>query len=148
MEVQLHRSNIILSYQDWFLGSVLRLSEQLHATTMGHAAAQKLLHGLQELVFSASRADYDACQHRCHLLFNTILYRRDAYLSDTFTRLQGPLKKQLRANALDNPLLFSESTCDTALETFTQASNVTLLSQATRATCTFSRLSQPTPRDH
>ena len=55
MEVQLHRSNIILSYQDWFLGSVLCLSEQLQSTTSEHTSAQKILHDLQEFIFSASR---------------------------------------------------------------------------------------------
>ena len=147
MEVQLRRSNIILSYQDWFLGSVLRLSEQLQSTTAEHTPTQKILHDLQEFVFSASRAGYDARQHVCHLLFNTVLRRRDAYLSDTFPRLQAPLRKQLRAHILDDSLLFSESTCETALETFTQASNVTLLSQATRASRDSSRSSRPNPRD-
>ena len=132
MEVQLHRCNIILSYQDWFLGSVLHLSKQLQSTTVEHMSVQKILHDLQEFVFSASQAGYDARQHICHLLFNTVLCRRDAYLLDTFLHLQAPLRKQLRAHILDDPLLFSESTCETALETFTQASNVTLLSQATR----------------
>ena len=130
LEVQLRRSNIILSYQDWFLGSVLRLSEQLQSTTTEHTSAQKILHDLQEFVFSTSQAGYNTRQHICHLLFNTVLCRRDACLSDTFPRLQAPLRKQLRAHILDDPLLFSESTCQTALETFTQASNVTLLSQA------------------
>ena len=106
---------------------------------------QKILHDLQEFVFSASRAGYDARQHVCHLLFNTVLRRRDAYLSDTFPRLQAPLRKQLRAHILDDSLLFSESTCETALETFTQASNVTLLSQATRASRDSSRSSRPNP---
>ena len=147
MEVQLRRSNIILSYQDWFLGSALRLSEQLQSTTAEHTSAQKILHDLQEFVFSTSRAGYDARQHICHLLFNTVLRRRDACLSDTFPRLQAPLRKQLRAHILDDPLLFSESTCETALETFTQASNVTLLSQATQASRDSSRSSRPNPRD-
>ena len=53
MQVQLRRSNIILFYQDWFLGSVLRLSEQLQSTTAEHMSAQKILHDLQEFVFSA-----------------------------------------------------------------------------------------------
>ena len=147
MEVQLRRSNIILSYQDWFLGSVLRLSEQLQSTTAEHTSAQKILYDLQEFVFSASRAGYDARQHVCHLLFNTVLRRRDAYLSDTFPRLQAPLRKQLRAHILDDPLLFSESTCETAPVTFTQASNVTLLSHAMRASRDSSRSSRPNPRD-
>ena len=144
MEVQLRRSNIILSYQDWFLGSILRLAEQLQSTTAEHTPTQKILHDLQEFVFSASRAGYDARQHVCHLLFNTVLRRRDAYLSDTFPRLQAPLRKQLRAHILDDSLLFSESTCETALKTFTQASNVALLSQAARASRDSSR---PNPRD-
>ena len=97
MEVQLHCSNIILSYQDWFLGSVLQLSEQLQATTREYTLMRKLLHDLQEFVFSASRAGYNAHEHVCHF-FNTILHRRDACLSDTFQRLQAPLKKQLRAH--------------------------------------------------
>ena len=71
MEVQLRCSNIILSYQDWFLGSVLCLSEQLQSTTAEHTSAQKILHDLQEFVFSASRAGYDARQHVCHLLFSS-----------------------------------------------------------------------------
>ena len=147
MEVQLCRSNIILSYQDWFLGSVLRLSKQLQSTTTEHTSAQKILHDLQEFVFSASQAGYDARQHVFHLLFNTVLSRRDAYLSDTFPRLQAPLRWQLRAHILDDPLLLSESTCETALETFTQASNVTLLSQATRAARDSSHSPRPNPRD-
>ena len=147
MEVQLRHSNIILSYQDWFLGCVLCLSEQLQSTTAEHTPTQKILHDLQEFVFSASRAGYDARQHVCHLLFNTVLCRRDAYLSDTFPCLQAPLRKQLRAHILDDSLLFSESTCETALQTFTQASNVTLLSQATRASRDSSRSSRPNPRD-
>ena len=133
MEVRLRRSNIMLSYQDWFLVSILHLSEQLQSTTSEHTSAQKILRDLQEFIFSASQVGYDACQHVCHLLFNTVLCRRDTYLSDTFPHLQAPLKKQLGAHILDDPVLFSESTCDTALETLTQASNVTLLSQATRA---------------
>ena len=147
MEVQLCRSNIILSYQDWFLGSALCLSEQLQSTTMEHTSAQKILHDLQEFIFFASRAGYDARQHVCHLLFNTVLRRRDAYLSDTFPRLQVPLRKQLWAHTLDDPLLFSESTCETALETFTQALNVTLLSQAMRASRDSSCSSCPNPRN-
>ena len=144
MEVQLRRSNIIVSYQDWFLGSILCLSEQLQSTTAERTSVQKILHDLQEFIFSALRAGCNARQHVCHLLFNTGLRRRDAYLSDTFPCLQAPLRKQLRAHILDDPLLFSESTCETALETFTQALNVTLLSQATRV----SRDSScPNPRD-
>ena len=147
MEVQLHRSNIILSYQDWFLGSALCLSEQLQSTTVEHTPMQKILHDLREFGFSASQAGYDARQHVCHLLFNTVLCRRDAYLSDTFPHLQAPLRKQLRAHILDDSLLFSESTCETVLETFTQALNITLLSQATRASHDSSRSSRPDPRD-
>ena len=59
-----------------------------------------------------------------------------------------PLRKQqLRAHILDDPLLFSESTCETVLETFTQVSNVTLLSQATWASRDSSHSSCPNPRD-
>ena len=75
MEVQLHCANILL-YQDWFLGSVLHLSEQLQTATTEHTLTQKLLHDLQEFVFSASRTGYNARQHVCHL-FNTVLRRRD-----------------------------------------------------------------------
>ena len=58
-EVQLCHSNIILSYQDWFLGSVLPLSKQLQSTTVEHTSVQKILHDLQEFVFSASWAGYN-----------------------------------------------------------------------------------------
>ena len=57
-----------------------------------------------------------------------VLQCRDAYLSNTFPQLQAPLKCQLRAHSFDSRLLFSEETCDMALEMYTQASNATLLS--------------------
>ena len=138
-EVQLKRTSVILSHQDWFLGSVLHFANRLGNQLDGSDSSKADLAHLQEFVYSASRAGFDARRNVSHLWFNTVLRRRDAYLSDTFTRLQAPLKRQLRAHSLDSRLLFSEETCDAALETYTQASNATLLSRATRT----SRPTQP-----
>ena len=127
-EVQLKRMSVILSHQDWFLGSVLRFANRLGNQLDGSDSSKADLAHLQEFVYSASRAGFDARRNVSHLWFNTVLRRWDAYLGDTFTRLQAPLKCQLRAHSLDSRLLFSEETCDAALETYTQASNATLLS--------------------
>ena len=127
-EVQLKRTSVILSHQDWLLGSVLRFANCLGNQLDGSDSSKADLAHLQEFVYSASRAEFDACRNVSHLWFNTVLRRQDAYLGDTFTRLQAPLKRQLRAHSLDGRLLFSEETCDAALEMYTQASSATLLS--------------------
>ena len=147
MEVELRRSNIILSYQDWFLGSVLHLSEQLQSTTAEHMSAQKILHDLQEFVFSASRVGYDACQHVCHLLFNMVLCRRDAYLSDTFRTCRPPSGSSSGCIFWTTPYSSVSRHVRLRSRLSPMASNVTLLSQATWASRDSSHSSCPNPRD-
>ena len=127
-EVQLKRTATILSFQDWFIGAVLELSRQLPLSSRSDT-----LTTLQELLYSVSRAGYDAQDHVSHLLFNLVLHRHDAYLRDTFTMLSTPTKLLLRSHRLNSRQLFDNEACTSALETFTHASNVSLLTQAIKS---------------
>ena len=143
-EVQLKRTATILSFQDWFIGAVLELSCQLPLSSRSDT-----LTTLQELLYSASRAGYDAQDHVSHLLFNLVLCRRDAYLRDTFTTLPTPTKRLLRSHRLNSRQLFDDDACTSALETFTRASNVSLLTQAIKSrSAAPSRRSSATNTDH
>ena len=88
---------------------------------------------LQELLYSASRAGYDAQDHVSHLLFNLVLRRCDAYLQDTFTMLPTPTKRLLRSHRPNSRQLFDDEACTSALEMFTCASNVSLLTLAIKS---------------
>ena len=127
-EVQLKRTATILSFQDWFIGAVLELSRQLPLSSQSDT-----LTTLQELLHSASRAGYDAEDHVSHLLFNLVLRRHDAYLWDIFTTLPMPTKHLLHSHWLNSRQLFDDEACTSALETFTRASNVSLLTQAIKS---------------
>ena len=142
-EVQLKRTATILSFQDRFIGAVLELSRQLPLSSRSDT-----LTTLQELLYSASRAGYDAQDHVSHLLFNLVLRRRDAYLRDTFTTLPMPTKCLLRSHRLNSRQLFDDEACTSALETFTRAS-VSLLTQAIKSrSAAPSRRSSATNADH
>ena len=132
-EVQLKCTATILSFQDWFIGAVLELSCQLPLLSRSDT-----LTTLQELLYSASRAGYDAQDHVSHLLFNLVLRHCDAYLQDTFTTLPMPTKHLLCSHRLNSRQLFDDEACTSTLETFTCASNVSLLTQAIK-----SRLAAP-----
>ena len=143
-EVQLKRTATILSFQDWFIGAVLELSRQLPLLSRSDT-----LTTLQELLYSASRAGYDAQDHVSHLLFNLVLHRRDAYLRDTFTTLPTSTKHLLRSHRLNSRQLFDDEACTSALETFTRASSVSLLTQAIKShSAAPSRRSSATNADH
>ena len=143
-EVLLKCTATILSFQDWFIGAVLELSRQLSLSSRSDT-----LTTLQELLYSASRAGYDTQDHVSHLLFNLVLRRRDAYLWDTFTTLPTPTKRLLRSHRLNRRQLFDDEACTAALETFTCASNVSLLTQAIKSrSAAPSRRSSATNADH
>ena len=143
-EVHLKRTATILSFQDWFIGAVLELSRQLPLSSRSNT-----LTTLQELLYSASRAGYDAQDHVSHLLFNLVLRCRDAYLRDTFTTLRTPTKHLLCSHRVNNRQLFDDEACTSALETFTRASNVSLLTQAIKSRSAVpSRCSSATNADH
>ena len=72
-EVQLKRTLVILSHQDWFLGSVLCFSNCLVNQLDGSDSSKGDLAHLQEFVYSASRAGFDAQRNVSHLWFNTVL---------------------------------------------------------------------------
>ena len=104
---------------------------------------------LQELLYSASRAGYDAQDHVSHLLFNLVLCCRDAYLRDTFTTLPTPTKRLLRSHWLNSRQLFDDEACTSTLETFTRASNISLLTQAIKShSAAPSRRSSATNAEH
>ena len=113
-ETQLRRTCVILSHQDWFLGAVLRLLQRLGELVPPETpeAFDSTLAEVREFLYSSSRAGYDARAHVAHLLANTVLRRRDAYLGDTFQRLQPHLRRELRSHELVHHHLFSESRCE------------------------------------
>ena len=143
-EVQLKRTATILSFQDWFISAVLELSRQPPPViTIRH------LDDSTGVLYSASRAGYDAQDHVSHLLFNLVLRRHDAYLRDTFTTLPTPTKRLLRSHWLNSRQLFNDEACTSAVETFTRASNVSLLTQAIKSrSAAPSRRSSATNADH
>ena len=143
-EVQLKRTATILSFQDWFIGAVLELSCQLPLSSRSDT-----LMTLQELLYSASRAGYDAQDHVSHLLFNLVLRRHDAYLQDTFTTQPTPTKHLLCSHRLNSRQLFNDEACTSTLEMFTRASNISLLTQAIKShSAASSRRSSATNADH
>ena len=127
-EVQLKCTATILSFQDWFIGAVLELSRQLPLSSRSDT-----LTTLQELLYSASRAGFNAQDHVSDLLFNLVLHRRDACLRDTFSMLPTPTKHLLCSHQLNSRQLFDDEACTSTLETFTRASNVSLLTQAIKS---------------
>ena len=135
-EVQLKRTATIPSFQDWFIGAVLELSRQFPLSSRSDT-----LTTLQELLYSASRAGYDPQDHVSHLLFNLVSHHCDAYLWDTFTMLPMPTKRLLSSHQLNSREIIDDEACTSALETFTRASNISLLTQAIK-----SRLAVPSCR--
>jgi len=120
MEVQLRRLGTILSHQDWFLGSVRRLSETVAETLnpVPEAFSQ-----LQDMLQSGTRAGLDGQKMVSQLLHNWVLRRRDLYLKDTFKTINLAAKTQLRQHALDDKHLFSKETCQEVCLSYTQAAN-------------------------
>ena len=112
-----------------------------------------ILTTLQELLYSASRAGYDPQNCISHLLFSLVLHCRDTYLQDTIRMLSVPTKRLLCSHHLISRQLFDDDTCASALETFTCASNVSLLTQAIKScsapcTCCVSSPFSRRPRQH
>ena len=122
----------MLSHQDWFLAAALHeINTAIQNTSLPADVVSHLQNAL-EFIYSSSTANYDVRDHTLHLLYNTTLRRRDAYLADTFHRLQPMVKRQLRSHSLRDPLLFSEEDCQLALRQYNNASSANLLTQATR----------------
>ena len=70
-EVQLKRTNIILSHQDWFLGSTIQTSKQLQAQVDEDTSPETIktsLQQLQEFVYVGLRLGYDDGVHVWQLL--------------------------------------------------------------------------------
>ena len=127
-KVQVKCTATIFSFQDWFSGPVLELSRQLPLLSRSDSWTT-----LQELLYSASRAGYNAQDRVSHLLFNLVLCHCDAYLQDTFTTFSMPTKHLLHSHQLNSRQLFDDKACMSALETFTRASNVSLLTQTIKS---------------
>ena len=91
-EAQLKRIATILSFQDWFAGTVLELSRQLPLSSHLRTSMSDILTALQELLYSVSRAGYNAQNHISHLLFKLVLRHCDTCPWDTFPALPAPTK--------------------------------------------------------
>jgi len=132
-EAQLKKIDAMLSYQDWFLAAAMQeVSTALQSAKAGSGDVVLSLQNALDFFYSTSRANYDTRDHALHLLYNTTLRRRDAYLADTFPQLRSSLKRDLRSYHLRDSLLFSEVACQSTLRRYSEASSATLLTQATQ----------------
>ena len=82
-EVQLKRTSVIPSHQDWFFGLILHFFIHLVNQLGGSDSSKADLAHLQEFVYSGLRAGFNAWRNVSHLWFNTVLQCQDAYVSDT-----------------------------------------------------------------
>ena len=100
-EVQLKRTSVILSHQDWFFRFVLHFSNHLVNQLDGSDTSKADLAHLQEFVYSALRAG-SMLRGTCHIYGATSGRLPQQHPA----QLQAPVKHQLQAHSLDSRLLF------------------------------------------
>ena len=127
MEVQLRRTGVVLSHQDWFLGAVRLLAEtvQQNMETVPEEFTQ-----LIELLESGTRASTDAQRLVTHMTHNWVLRRRDNYLRDTWYDLPESLKRVLRQGTFDQTQLFSVEDIDAVLKAYTEGATTRAVHKA------------------
>jgi len=126
LEVQLRRTAVVLSHQDWFLGSVRLLAEK---AIKDMEPVPEHLAQMLELLHSGTRAGFDAQHLVGNLAQNWVLRRRDCYLRDTFWDLQATAKRKLRQNDLGAGDLFAVDTIEAVTKSYIESANSRKASQ-------------------
>jgi hypothetical protein len=111
LEVQLRRANIMLSLQDWLMGTIRRLAEK---GLKDPESALDILGKLLGLCDSSSKTGLDLQTLVTNLQHNIVLRRRDALLAETHKGLSDTVRKDLRHNDLGARSLFNEDVCTEA----------------------------------
>jgi len=110
-----------LSHLHWFLGGALRTSDPDHPTTLDAAQSRALL-------LAGQKAGSEALRWTSYLLGNTVLTRRDAFLSTMHKDVEPAERRRLRQHPFRDRYLFSPTSTEDVFRSFQETTQTRTLS--------------------